>query len=443
MNIRKCIWIAAALFFAVAFSFSQEESQSSSSEPAQSTESQNPKAPDNGPHFGFGFQFGAMVVDGVGYNTVRLQPDFAIGKFGVGLDLNFEFDGNGNFRVTEWNSWQAILSKILYIRYGFKGDPIYAKAGGINDFILGNGFIINRYSNMFNYPAFKKIGLAFDLDLMNFGFESMVDNLFDFDIMGLRAYYRPLMPFDIPLFSKLEIGATAAADLDPDNPLPPANQPYNFSDSNTGKTIFAYGVDLGLPIVSLPFYTLRAYAEFAGIAGKGTGELLGVGGKIVTIVPYKLELRILQPKFIPSYFDAFYDAGRSLRYNSLDLIMNGSVGWLFDTGLSLLGDKLIWDFQIEGQFDPGSKPMLTTTFSISRDVLKIIGIQFTWIRKNLSNYYDIFIIEDANSILLVNIDYGLSDNLVINANYKRTFTVDANGQIKPFTSTTISTGVRF
>lgn len=445
MVFKKCALLTlTALVFSGTMLFSQEEPVSSSVSSASAQPEQTAPAADGGPKFGMGFQFGAILINGVNYNTIRFQPDFSIGKFGIGLDLNFEFDANGNFRTSEWNSWQAILSKILYVRYGFKGEPVYVKVGGISDFTFDDGFILNYYSNMFNYPAFRKLGVAFDLDLGMFGFESMVANVFMFDLLGVRAYFRPLVNMDIAVFNKLEVGATMVADLGPQNPVPDAASPYSFAWATNNTPVVEYGADVGLPIVDVPMiFNMRTYLDFAGIAGKGTGEALGVSGRIVTIVPYRLEFRLLQPQFVPSYFDSYYEATRSTKYSSLDQITNGYAGWLFSSGIALLEDKIVADIKIEQSFTGGSLPQLTFGFHLSKDLTKIIGGSLIYTRKNISTFGDIFTFADANSILLLEIDYFIAPNLVLVLDHKRTFQVDSAGIIQPFNSTSISTRIVF
>jgi len=394
-----------------------------------------------------GVQFGSLSINGVNYNAIRFQPDISIWKFGIGLDLNFEFTADGYFRKTEWDSWQAVISKILYLRFGFKKEPIYVKIGGINDFIFGDGFIVNRYSNMLNYPAVKKLGFCLDLDFNFAGFESMADNVFDWDILGLRGYARPLITTDMPIFSKLEIGATVAADLDPKNPHPSADKPYDFTDStNSTNSVFIYGADISLPLVEASIFNMKTYADFAGIANKGTGEAIGISGNIgpaEIIFPYRLELRVFQPKFAPSYFNTYYDAERAYKYESLDFLTNNYIGWLFSSGINLFENKIVWLIQLEGAFSGDSKPSMIMTFSLTKDLFKMIAFKFTWMRQNIKDFNDIFYLETANSIFLLDVDFFASDNLVIALNYKRTFEVDSSGEIHPFSSTSISTKILF
>ncbi len=435
MKIRKGWLLLASVFLLCAgLAFSEE-----------STNAGTTAASGGSPNFGMGLQFGTVTIDGTNYNTIRFQPDLALGKFGIGLDINFEFSAKGDFRFEEWNSAQAILSKILYIRWGQKGDMVYAKAGNINDFTLGHGVLMNRYSNMLNYPAYKKIGLAFDLDLKNFGLESMVANILDPDLFGGRIYVRPLLGSSLPIVNNLEIGATAVLDVDPQNENPPASSPYSyiFISTNSTNTVFAYGMDAGLPVINTPVVSMLGYMDFAAIGGSGSGEILGVAGSLVSFVPYQLELRILQPGFIPSYFDAYYDSARSSKYNTLHTaVTNGYVGWMLSSGVSLLEKKVIWTLQLEDSFGDASNPMLTMNFFLSPDLLKKVGLKLVWIRKNITKFSDVFEFKTADSIAILDLDYYISDEMALSIRYTRTYQL-VNGTPVEFTSTSINTKLNF
>ncbi|MCX7882856.1 MAG: hypothetical protein N2314_06520 [Brevinematales bacterium] len=392
--------------------------------------------------FTFGFQVGNITLDGTNYLSLRLQPDLSIGKFGIGLDLNLEFDPQWNFRTSEWNTWQAVLSKILYIRYGVKGDPFYIKVGNIDDFTLGNGWIMRRFSNMRDFPAIKKLGLALDTDFKITGFESAVDNIWDWDIMGLRVYVRPLQPTQIFLLEKLEIGGTVAADLDPANPTPPADKPYQFSDGNA-KPVTVVGLDMGLPLVDSPWFTLRPYADIGYIVNKGTGEAVGIRGDVVSIIPYRFEVRILQPRFVPIYFDTYYESVRSIKYDSLENFTNHSAGWAFTSGLQLMKGALFVDFTIEDNWEETSLPSLTLALGANKQILQLFDIRATWTRQNIAEWNDVFKYESEDSQLGLLINYYASQNLILSLVYKRTFKLDENGVIQSLTTTSISTKVSF
>lgn len=421
------------------------------------TTTETPTPEENGKpkaSFGMGLQFGSQTINGTNYNSIRLQPDFGIGPFGIGLDINFEFNGEGEFRMEEWNTWQAVMSKLLYLRWGkkkdFKLSPVYVKIGSIDDFSLGHGLVLYKYSNMLNYPALKKLGFAFDIDFKFIGFETIVGNLYDFDILGGRLYTRPLITTKIPIVKNIELGYTIVGDLDPQNPVPPADKPYEFTDNSSSIPVSVWGIDIGLPVLTSKVFSLLSYVDIVGISGKGTGEILGFAGSIITLIPYKLEFRLFQAGFVPVYFNSFYDAERSVKFAMLDTITNGYGGWLFSSGVTLLPSKktgnpmLTWSLQIEGAFDDTIKPILTTEFKIDRElILNKLGARIGWTRKEIVEFGDIFDWESVNSIMYFQVEYYISENLALILDYKRTFTVNPSGVLEPFTSTSVSTKINF
>lgn len=395
------------------------------------------------PKFGFGIEFGNVTINGTNYNQIRMQPDLALGKFGIGLDLNIEFDANGKIRAEEWTSWQAILAKITYIRFGKKFEkPVYVKLGGINDFTLGHGQIMYQYNNMLNYPNVKKLGLAFDLDLKYAGFESMLDNILNPDILGIRVFGRPLINLKLPIINSLEIGASYVVDTDPLNTVSNAS-PYLFTDNPLSRPVGVWGLDLGAIVLKNFVVDMLAYADFVAIEGKGTGEIMGVAGKLISVIPYRLEVQILQSKFITRYFDTFYDGSRAALYNKLDTYTNSYAGLLFSSGLSILDDKLAFLITIRDAFNDSILPELQFDFKLSKDLLKKVGFTFSWYRKEIFFFTDIFKFEDVNSVMMTELQYMVSDNLALIINYKRTFELDSSGNVVPFTTTSISTKMSF
>ncbi|MGC8870348.1 MAG: hypothetical protein ACP5PT_04575 [Brevinematia bacterium] len=446
---RFLIVVVAMLLILSSFAVAQENITNSDNT-SSSTSDESPK-------FGFGFSFGTVVINGVTYFQIKGQPDFSFGKLGIGLDINFEFDGDWKLRATEWNSWQAILSKIKYIRWGLKGEkPVYFKIGQIEDATIGNGFIMYNYANNLGYPSVKKFGIAFDLDLDYGGFESFVDNIFDFDIIGLRGFARPLYGSQIFLLDGLEVGASIVADLDPFNPAPPTNSPYSFSDSDVskGREIYIAGADLGLPIVQLdPVFDMRWYADFAYIFNKGSGEATGLTGSVLSFLPYTFEIRYLQPKFLPSFFDPLYESERYLvvsntyisKYDLLDNITNSYFGWFFSSGVSF-ENIVSFSIDLQDSFDDTTYPEMRVKFHLDKEVTKIVAFDFTYDRKNIREFKDIYTTESVDATISSRLYYKVSDMVGIVVNYTRTFGwSEENGVmvLKPLESTTISTEISF
>ncbi|MDC7223802.1 MAG: hypothetical protein PQJ60_08685, partial [Spirochaetales bacterium] len=321
----------------------------------------------------------------VSYQKIGIQPEFSIGKWGMALDLSFHVrSGSGDnileFRTEDWvpdddsfSDWMELyLSKFLYLRYGQKGDPLYGRFGTISNGTLGTGFIMGGYANTMFYPDDKLLGLALDVDgaLVNFpliGFETIVGNLAAMDVMGTRLYLRPLVSMDSQILQNLELGFTAAMDRDP------AYREEYFTeldyytvdgDGNLTTSIDPvqmWGVDLIQPILSRDILSLAVYTAFAAQPGTGdnnetaTGEMFGIGGRLIKIIPYTAQIRILGENFTPSYFDTSYDLYRGYKYATLAGLAEDSpamVGWLTATGFSLFEDMVVFNAMVEGPFDP-------------------------------------------------------------------------------------------
>jgi hypothetical protein len=390
------------------------------------------------PPFTAGFQYGSYVINLTNYNTFRLLPECRYGGFGIGLDLNFEFDANGHIIETEWNTWQAVVTKVSYLRYGIKNDPVFIEAGGIKSYTLGDGFILKGFSNMQNYPVRRINGIVCDLDFHSFGLNAFTENILTLDIAGIRGYYRPLIDQTDSLFQKLEIGATVAADAGPENPSPVPANPYDYSYSFNGQPVIEYGIDASMPWFENKTIQFKTYLDFAGIYGKGTGETLGFSGKAFSFIPYKLEIRILQPEFTPEYFDVVYFASRADKYASLDAVSSSAFGWLFGTGISVFDDRLILFCQAENLFKGDSKPSMLLTLELARSVLNMISLEFTWLRKDLNEFADVFSFEAGKSVFIVDLNYYISDHVSIGVDVRKSF--ERQAQLEAADSSAVSGG---
>ena len=321
--------------------------------------------------FSLGMGFG---VDGFGdqaYQRISLMPELTFGKFGIAFDLFMRFNfANGTFNVYE-EDWVPdkptftdiaglYLQKFRYIRYGFKGEPLYIKLGSIDDATLGNGFIMGAYSNTLFLPERRILGLTFDLDgeLFNFpiiGLETHVGDLSSFDVIGGRLYIRPLVLTSVPVFKNLELGATVAADTDP----------YRYADSATKveaeelrgidtekAKMWALGGDIRIPLINDSFITLDVFGDIATLKAESLGGAVGVDGRFIHIILYGAQIRLIGDDFLPVFFDSSYDISRPKRYELIegDLSRPGFTGWLGMLGLSILDDLLVLLVTVEGPF---------------------------------------------------------------------------------------------
>lgn len=157
--------------------------------------------------------FGSVTIDGKIYNQIAMRPEIPIGKMGIGLDLYIYIDGEGNFYKESWDfsntkaGYRTLLDKIYYIRWARPGNPLYFRAGSLLYTTLGQGILVNGYSNTLEYPQVRRIGLDLKAQISGFGIEYIQS---DFKrvpgIVGLRLS-KNLIP-------KLDIGFSIVTDVD-------------------------------------------------------------------------------------------------------------------------------------------------------------------------------------------------------------------------------------
>jgi hypothetical protein len=288
----------------------------------------------------------------------------------------------------------------MYVRYGQKGDPIFAKFGSFNDGTLGDGFVMGDYDNTLFLPGDRHFGLQAGLDgsLFNFpllGLETVIGNVAAFDVLGARLYVRPLVGTEIPIFKNLEFGVSIAADTNP----------YLGTVSDTGTspgTVSAFGADVRLPLVDVPnVVSLLAFADVGSLQFAKWGGMLGVGGKLINIFTYGLQFRVLGDNFIPDYFGPTYDLIRDAQYKLVTGASGagsvpGSVGWLASVGTSFLQDKIIFRVSLDGPFTAAPAvvtaeeallvyPHLRGIISIAEGVVPGITFDFSYDKKGINS----------------------------------------------------------
>jgi hypothetical protein len=364
--------------------------------------------------FDFGLKLGIgadtfYINDTIGYVTYQkltVSPDIAFGKFGIGLELTLHYtftDEAGVDPIRTEGDWipdpaldqnwlDVYLPKFMYIRYGFKGDPLYAKLGSIEDGTLGNGFIMNNYDNTLFLPEKRIFGLAFDLDgaLFNFpylGLETFVGNVSRFDVLGARLYARPLAGTEIPLLKNLQLGATFAMDR-----LPDLHDPdLALLDPDA---VYLYGADLRQPLLNSRAISLALFSDVAVLGNQSSvGGMVGFGGRLAGVITYGAQIRILGENFVPVYFDSTYDLFRADKYAvaSGATAMPAYTGWLASLGFSLFGDLLVFNASLDGPFTSGQDPAnyldwphFFAQFIVGQGLVPNVSMELSYDKRNLA-----------------------------------------------------------
>jgi hypothetical protein len=298
------------------------------------------------------------------WTRLGFQPDLGFGKIGIGLDLTFHFklypDPDTPLELYEgdWiplgdkNILDVYLPKILYIRYGLKGeDPFFVKLGSISDLSLGNGFIMSDYSNMHFMPQQRIFGLDLGLDGALFGFpyagiELLTGNLARFDVVGARVFARPLAGTELPVLKNAQAGFSVAVDRTP------YEKGGTVLQVGSADAIAVYGADVTVPVLGGKVFPLAVFTDLAFEPNDSMGWMVGFGGKIIGVFTYGAQLRVMEEGFIPSYFDANYDIFSAEKYDFMQSPAGSGVytGWQASLGTSLLDEVLVFNASLDGPF---------------------------------------------------------------------------------------------
>lgn len=371
---------------------------------------------------------GLSWFDGEPYYLLNISPEIAFGKIGVGFDINLRIGVNsGKIRKEDWNEPYDFLRAIRYVRYGLKGDPFYARLGALDYARLGHGTIVYYYKNNASYDD-RKVGLEFDVDFGKFGFESIVSDLKKVGVFGVRGYVRPLKftpAGGIPIIGSIELGATYATDLDKN-----ATARYDTVRKtivNDLKRPDVIGLDIGLPILRLKIFSWDLYFDYIKFLNYGSGiaygsnfEFRGLG---VLNIGAKIERRNFGDKFLPSYFNYFYEIERfnmkdttsKLQTLQLQKATAGTYGELI---FSILGQV-----QIIGSYQQLDAVPESGTLHLDLKLpqaLPTIVINAGYDRRNIKNFSDAFKL-DERSLLYAEVGYKLAKYVVISMLYQWTF----------------------
>lgn len=313
-----------------------------------------PAAGATGQSWGAAMGVGAVTMDGQTWTQIALRPEIPIGKLGIALDLTLFFDEDGKIRKSDWDEGRDLIDKIYYLRWAHKGDPLYLKAGSLDDVTLGYGMLVRHYANSVQYPSVRRVGGEFDIRIGKPQIEGFLANFRELDgpgLLGVRASY--------PVIGKLRVGGSfvmdgnlyaGMADVDEDA-VPDQLDRYTDHDdgeeydtwhdlqtalaanpdlwermrqsagypgddwlaappidySKAEESLQALGGDLSYEL--LP--NLDAYFQLAKFTGYGSGWAPGVSWRPFSWLSAGAEYRVWGEQFIGDFFNRTYDVERT------------------------------------------------------------------------------------------------------------------------------------
>lgn len=350
---------------------------------------------------------GMVIINGRIYQQFGLRPDIPFGKFGVGLDLTFRFDADGNFKEDEWDDTRDYLEKLYYLRYGMPGDPFHARVGALDNVTLGYGLVMKRYANTIQYPEIKRIGGYTEGEFKRLTWQAMTNNFAELDEPGLMAVRMAVntglkgltvggtIAHDGNQFAGLvdadKDGVPNRLDLFPDrndfdlqreildafghdpalldymirNGFLPDVRDSLRSYKNIKESVTELGVDAGIPLYKNRGISVWTYAQAAKIRNFGWGWAFPGARAVIGPLEIGAEWRQFEPKFRGEFFNFVYEIERVQLVNDTLFItkektlehLSSATGWYADALLYVgsLGYAYSWYQNMQGESYPGAQ----------------------------------------------------------------------------------------
>ena len=433
----------------------------------------------------FAFEIGSINVDGTTYAKAVLQPEFEIGKLKASLYLpviyqDNLFDPSGWYQPAGNNEWSFgtdqteavdiafdimsdLFLKIEYIQWGDNGDDFYLKFGNLDNMSIGHGILMKDFTNNFEFPAIRKVGLNTGFNFERFGFEAVLDDAASPTIFGGRLV---LIPFGSSF--PLGIGLSAITDINPDSETEPTPELWD-------PLILNAALDLGIPVTPLH---LTLFADAAGLvlysdnvwhtetfynddeadfltALNNYGISAGIFGDILNVVDYRLEYRLSKGIFRPAFYGNNYLGDKTAQYSELLAFIDNpaaseyqeyTMGVYGELSANLfnavtLGGGYLWPWQIDetGAVDFTADDSFSLSAALMPDVIPVAGLYgsvsytrtgFVNSIKNAASGAETFALIDQDTIFKGELVYPFDPSLDIALQFATTFSRDADGQLE-------------
>jgi hypothetical protein len=388
---------------------------------------------------------GVITIDNQQYVGARVQPEFKLGKIGVGMDIPVIF-GKSNKAIRQ-NEYQGGNRLFRYIRFGVrKQDKYFVRIGDLSGEYVGYGALLNNYTNS---PSFerRKTGAIFDIRPFDFiGLEGLTSNLFGQGMTSLRAYTRPLTTTNIKFLKDIEAGFTYLNDKDAQNDstqfvrsgmrATALDMGLTLSqNSNMQWSIYGQYNTLGKVLSDTLNKKLASLAKIDPLNGdftknytNGSGLALGTRLKILSIThqigfDVRFERLSNSDYYLPQFFSGIYEINKDKQILRLSQARKqggtfGALATTFKNKVRVSGGLLVPD-----QISNNSPAFVR----LDADALNIIGgltLSGHYLKGNLSSLNDAFVL-DQRALLAAQAMYKFGI-FMVGADYRWTFTPYTN-----------------
>jgi len=401
---------------------------------------------------------GTTVINGKVYFLIHAAPQIPIGNFEVGLDGNIRLDENGKLRREDWDETYDYFRLINYISYGQTRDKNFARIGGLRQVTIGNGTIVDNYSNNSSYDN-RRIGLAGRGALGLVGVELLVADLFAPGVAAIRPFVQPfqLTPLrDTWFLGDLQVGATWASDFDSNaGRIIPNREPFVHRDpedsskfvyNNNGSledkgNLTIFGADIAAFLFRGDNYEGRVYADFVKFQEFNQGFIFGTHLSYVMDSTFggdiRFERSLFQNRFLPNYYNSFYEQDRFdnvvERHDFVtkatllsDTTSGNGNGFRFANRLTF-GRLITTEVHYSHLDNLPYHDLLDSYVSFPDLGLGFFGA-FSYSRKDIEGFSDLFAL-DERSLLNAKLSWQPLEYIITSAIFRWTFSRDENNNL--------------
>ena len=322
------------------------------------------------------------------YNNLRIY-----GKLNIYYDYFLKCASYDECEFTEggiyanWESKNDFLEK-FHLRYTHSdyNNSLTVYAGEIPKVTFGHGYLVNNFSNYYEYPLRSDFGLNIDWKIDNDFMR------FQFIVPSFREYFRSggIFGMHTSLFLSHRFPLTLGLGLIVDiNQFSQAPRVYDVESNIEKRTIHAAELDFNLDIVRRMDLDISIYGEFVGIWypediyyfrsdglmpfsddlrwRKGTWGIMAPG--ISVVIDNKHEINFAfnfnSAAFYPSYFNTNYLYNRSLYYQTAQPFDFNTLGFnLVGNQVAMLNEFSINSSDMEFFIPKELYPIITNKINV-------------------------------------------------------------------------------
>ena len=365
-------------------------------------------------------EFNYSLLQNEPFYQLVLIPEFTVKNIdlGFGFYVPLGIDKYNDIQTIDYNSKHSIYDKLYYLQYGYEDkSPVYVKLSQIEEYSLGYGFLVHRYSNAITYPEIRKLGALVKVNYAGIGFEGILGDVSTQSVLGgrLSVSIGELISSNSSFLKSIMIGGSFVSDIHPKNRDVVLVRSYVDREivhiEEDSESLFMYGGDISLVFLDESFLKSGIYSEFGAMNLAGYGVGYGVFGTInpsFVGLDYRFQFRHLVNSFTPAYFNARYDVIRSSKIDRVGK-STATLGWFLEVSKSihkkLFVISVAYDETFSGTHNPHMYVKISSEHTKRRFRLSIQYNRFDF--TGMDKLFKLYALKE--SLFLVDLSWGVTE----------------------------------